>query len=239
MTSEAYAGCGCRQWATLAVVVLAVAAMAGCTTTEKAGVLRDRPAWRTSQRFPMHVAADRKAGEVYRPGGPADRAITPGALTNYSMSRLLVSVGKAEQAEFLLTRVLRQDPAFLPAYCDLASLEVRKGRIEEAERYLEAGLRREPGDAVLNNNLGVCLLLAGRYEPALERFTRASVARPASERFVANRALAMGLMMRDAESFGLYEQIMTAEQARHNLEVISRLRAGLEDSALMGPVATQ
>lgn len=232
MTKQRHAMRACRRTAVWTGAAIVVLSLIGCSTFELgARSPRQGPAWRTSQRFPTRVAADARASTVSHPGGVVGQTVTPGALTNYSMSRLLASVGKTEQAEHLLDRVIRQEPEFLPAYCDLAMLEVRRGHVDEATRLLETGLRHAPGDPVLNNNLGVCLLLAGDYEQALDRFTRASAVRPDSARFVANRALAMGLMMRDAESLGLYEQIGTPEQARHNLDVITRLRAARDEGA--------
>ena len=68
------------------------------------------------------------AGE--RAAGPAsDRIEAPNAKTLYAMSKILDAQGKEDQAQAMLLKVLKQDSAFLPAYCDLARIQLRQGRV--------------------------------------------------------------------------------------------------------------
>ena len=89
------------------------------------------------------------------------------------MSRILVSQGKYDQGELVLARLIRKFPEFIPAYCDLAELLMRQGRVDDAVEGLSRGLQVAPRDPILLNNSGVCSILKGDYEGAQEALSRA------------------------------------------------------------------
>ena len=100
-----------------------------------------------------------------------DRPPTP--QTMCLMARVLAYQGRDSHAERVFTRVLSEYPKFMPVYCDLAELQVRLGRIDDARRTLALGLKVSPKDPVLLNNMGMCLMLDSRHDESLIYFLRA------------------------------------------------------------------
>jgi len=147
----------------------------------------------------------------------------PKAMTLYAMSRILVSQGKDDQGELVLARLIRNFPEFIPAYCDLAELRMRQGRVDDAVEGLSRGLQVAPRDPILLNNSGVCSILKGDYEGALNSFTMAAEVVPRDDRYRANMALALGMLGRYEESLNLYKEVLEAESAQENMTIINGL----------------
>lgn len=152
----------------------------------------------------------------------ANRPPTPRTL--YSMARILAAQGRDPQCEMVLSRIIREHPRFMPAYCDLAELQLRNHSIDNAIQTLSAGLSVSPQEAILANNLGMCRMLKGDYDKALSLFTQAAGVNPNDARFRANMAAALGLLGRYDEALSLYEQVIPSPDAHHNLTVISEAR---------------
>ena len=148
----------------------------------------------------------------------------PTAKTLYSMANILATQGKDTECEFVLRRCIQEYPRFTPAYNSLAELQMRQGRVHEAVGILSKALEIRPKDPVLLNNLGMCLLLRKEYAQALDRFTQASGLVPESEKYRANMATALGLLGREEESQALFEQTLTKEKAKHNVEILRKAR---------------
>ncbi len=175
--------------------------------------------WGCSQPSPSPLRSDARhrkpaaASEI-----PRDRP--PTAKTLYSMAQILATQGKDAECEFVLRRCLQDYPQFTPAYNSLAELQMRQGRIHEAEETLTTALKVRPRDPVLLNNLGMCLLLRKEYEPALARFTEAAGLVPENGKYRANMATALGLLGRREESQALLEQVLPRDKAQHNADVL-------------------
>ncbi len=136
------------------------------------------------------------------------------------MARILASQGKDIECDLLLRAIIREHPRFMPAYCELAELNMRRRRIHDAVQTLKAGLRVSPRDPILLNNLGICLMLKGDYGGALRALTRAAGIVPQNARYRANMAACLGLMRRYEEALGLYGQVMPLKDAYFNLGVL-------------------
>ena len=152
----------------------------------------------------------------------ADRE--PTARTLYSMARLLAVKNRDAQSEFILRRLLHDYPEYAPAYNDLAELQMRHGRLDEAMETLQTGLTFAKGDAILLNNLGMCRMVLGDYDGALDQFTRASAQSPQDARYRANMAVALCLLDREDEAVSLYAQMMSTEDAERNVQVLREAR---------------
>lgn len=148
----------------------------------------------------------------------------PTAKTLYAMAKILATQGKDPQCEYVLKRTIRDYPDCLPAYCDLAELQVRQRRITDAVDTLKMGLTRSPKDSVLLNNLGMTHMLRAEYDAALDLFARASGVRPQDARYRANMAAALGMLGRYDESLALYAQVVPAAEAHHNIGVLAKAR---------------
>lgn len=155
----------------------------------------------------------------------------PTARTLYAMARILAAQGKDVECEFVLGRVIREHPGFLPAYCEMAELRVRQRRIEEAVATLDAARIISPNDPIILNNLGMCMLLKSEYDDALTLFTQASSVIPQEARYRANMAVALGMIGRYDESLALYEQVVPPAEAHFNLGVLCEARKDLTRAA--------
>ncbi len=146
----------------------------------------------------------------------------PSAKTLYSMAGILAAQGKDSECEFVLRRCLREHPRFTPAYNSLAELQMRQGRVNEAIDLLLEALRLRPQDPVLANNLGMCWLVRKEYAKSLEQFTKAAGVVPESQKYRANMATVLGLLGRQEESLALLQQVLPADQAQHNADVLHK-----------------
>jgi len=199
-----------RQAALLPMLVAALLFLAGCT------------AYGPSLDFPFtrpRAVADFDQGSNQ----------PPTEHTLYAMARLFSAEGRDAECESVLVRCIQQYPHFMPAYCDLAGLYLSQRKLEESLRVLNAGLRVSPRDPILVNNLGMCMLVGGRYGEALRMFSEAAGIVPDDARYRANMAVALAMMGRDPEALSLYEQIMSPSDARHNLAILAEARNNAKD----------
>ena len=150
----------------------------------------------------------------------------PTAKTLYAVSKVLIAQGKEAEAQALLIKITCQYREFLPAYCDLAEMQIRTVGPDQAIETLSAGLAVVPNDPVLLNNVGMCWLLKGENERALEAFTKAAASAPLEGRYRSNMATALAMMGRQGESFALYRQVLSPSDADFNVGVL----------CLVGPV---
>ena len=196
-----------RYILTRGAMALGIALMAGGCTSGSGGERTD-------------FEGDNSAERQFERG--AKRA--PTAKTLYSMARILQIQGKDSDAEFVLRRIVKEHPKFVPAYCGLAETLMRQRRIDEAMGVLSAGIEIAPRDAILLNNLGMCKLLKTDYEAALACFTKAAAIDPNDTRFRSNMAVSLGMMGRYKEAFSLYQQVLPLPDAHYNIGVIAQAR---------------
>jgi Flp pilus assembly protein TadD len=148
----------------------------------------------------------------------------PTVRTMLALGRTLITQRRFAEAEAVFTRVLRQDPTFLPAYVDLADMHMRQRRTGHAINALLAGLKVAPNDPVLRNDLGMIYLAEGKHAQALAAFEQACRSDPQNSRYVANRAVALGILGRYDEAYAVYRRVVSAADAHHNLVLLSQAR---------------
>ena len=144
--------------------------------------------------------------------------------TLWAMADILSAQGKDAECEYVLKRIIQNDPKFLPAYNSLAELQMRRGQTNAAMATLQDALRIGPEDPVLLNNLGMCRLVQHDYENALKAFDKAAAMAPENTKYRANMAVALGLMGREEESLALFRQVLPEDQAARNMEVLRQAR---------------
>jgi len=164
----------------------------------------------------------------------ADRP--PTAKTLWATAHILATQGKDSECEYILNRIIREDPKFIPARNSLAELQMRQGRTSAAIETLQDALRIQPEDPVLLNNLGMCWIVRRDYEKALEMFNKAAGLMPENTRYRANMAVALGLMGREEESLSLFKQILPEDQANHNLDVLRQAKENTEQASTAPPL---
>lgn len=148
----------------------------------------------------------------------------PTAKTLCAMADILATQGRDSECEYVLKRIIQDNPKFLPAYNSLAELQMRRGHTNAAIETLQHALRINPEDPVLLNNLGMCWIVRREYENALKMFTKAAGIMPENVKYRANMAVALGLMGRDEESLSLFMHVLPEDQANHNLSVLQEAR---------------
>jgi len=148
----------------------------------------------------------------------------PTAKTLCAMADILATQGRDSECEYVLKRIIQDNPKFLPAYNNLAELQMRQGRTNAAIETLQHALRINPDDTVLLNNLGMCWIVRRDYENALKMFTKAAGLMPENMKYRANMAVALGLMGRDDESLSLFKHVLPEDEAIHNLSVLQKAR---------------
>lgn len=148
----------------------------------------------------------------------------PTAKTLCAMADILATQGRDSECEYVLKRIIQDNPKFLPAYNSLAELQMRQGKTIAAIETLQHALAINPEDTVLLNNLGMCWIVRRDYEDALKMFTKAAGIMPENMKYRANMAVALGLMGRDEESLSLFKQLLPDDEANHNLNVLREAR---------------
>jgi Flp pilus assembly protein TadD len=206
MTTPRYPLFAGRRSVAAGVVCLAALALCSCSQPS-----------RSAARQRARYDKPQTASEV-------GRDLPPTARTLYSMARILTAQGKDADGEFVLRRCVQEHPRFTPAYNSLAELQMRQGRIHEAVATLSTALKVSPRDPVLQNNLGMCLLLRKEYEGALRQFTDAAGSVPENEKYRANMAAVLGLLGRQEESLALLQQVLPRDKAEHNAQVLRKAR---------------
>lgn len=172
--------------------------------------------------------ADGKGGDPDRRATDSEETAPPSADTLYYLGRVLAGQGKDDEAITVFTNTITRHPEYLAAYVDLAEIYVRQRRFADAETLLVQGLEADPRSGVLWNNLGMVRMFRQNDEGAREAFAKAVAAAPREERYAANLALATGLLGQYDEAFVLFERILGAEGAHHNLAVIAESRGDTE-----------
>jgi Flp pilus assembly protein TadD len=143
----------------------------------------------------------------------------PSPKTLHMMSRLLIDQGKAEQAEFVLETIIAEDPAYTPAYVELAEMQHRQGRSQDALGSLQRAHLAAPADPVVANNLGVLLLEAGRTDEASQAFNKAVESDPFEARYRGNLALTHALSSDIAAATTGYSSILNPADVHWNVAV--------------------
>ena len=83
------------------------------------------------------------------------------------MGLVLRQADRLEEAVVALRQAVKRAPRDAQAQGNLAGVLKELGRPAEAEDCYRAALRLQPDDPVLHLNLGIALLLAGRFDAGL------------------------------------------------------------------------
>ena len=119
-------------------------------------------------------AAEYESAQKYNADRPEARA---------SLGNFYARQGRFDEAQAELQSALDLDPAFIPAYVNLADLHRARGLDAAAETVLRDGLQNIPNDASLHHALGLTLVRLDRSEEALAELKRATTLLPDNARF--------------------------------------------------------
>lgn len=178
--------------------------------------------------FAASCQSDRTEESDWFEGGPMRPA---SADTLQLTARVLASKGDTARAGAVLDRMLREHPDHLGTYSEGAEVLLFEGRVAEAVRWLDRGLERFPGNAVLLNDRGLCHLLVPDLRAATADFEAAYAVDPDDSDFVANLALARALGGEESAARELWGRVVPAPQVEANLEVARKAKARFETTA--------
>ena len=126
------------------------------------------------------------------------RAYNDAQLVNAERPESHLNIGLAEMAQGKVAmarkayqQALALDPAFVPAYVNLADLYRALGSDTEAEETLRAGLGQAPDSAALHHALGLLKVRQKQPQQAIEALRKAAVLAPDNARYAYVYALAL------------------------------------------------
>lgn len=121
---------------------------------------------------------------------------------------------------------IRKNPAHATAHFYLGTLNLDKGRLDEAERFLLRALELDPASGAIHNNLGNLLAAQGKAEEAVRHYRLAIEADPRHPVVRHNLAMALAGQGRVEEAIeALEEELLIAPGARPSGELLEKLRS--------------
>ncbi len=151
------------------------------------------------------VALDRAVGEYEA----AQRTNADRPESDLNLGLLYASLGSAGKAEAAYRLAIAKDPAFVPAYVNLADLLRAQGKGSEA--VLRQGLAAAPRAAALHHALGLALVREQRLADAVPALQRAAELAPGDARFGYVYAVAV----KETEGVARGLEVLRAQQLRH------------------------
>jgi tetratricopeptide (TPR) repeat protein len=130
----------------------------------------------------------------------------PEARTN--LGTYFAARGRVTAAEIELRAALALDPAFVPAYVNLADMYRAEQREPDVRRVLAEGLTSVPDDPSLHYALGLALVRAQRASEGFPHLERAAARAPDNVRFVYTYAVSLYSTGRPREAIGVLEKLV-------------------------------
>ena len=119
-----------------------------------------------------------------------------------------------DEAERALRRAIALDPAFVPAYINLADLYHRTGRDPAGEPLLRAALAQSPQSAHAHHALGLLLVRLGRAGEAMASLRRAAELEVRGTRYVYTYVVALQSAGDTATARAVLERALTRQGRR-------------------------
>ena len=135
----------------------------------------------------------------------------------------LAALGKRDQAITAWQAVLTRDPGSVRANAGMGKAVLRDNPAAAAG-YFERGLKTDPKDVVLLNDLGIALDLQDRHAEAQVAYRRALAVRPDDTPSTVDLALSLAMSGQGAEAMALIDPVAARPDAtpevRHNRAII-------------------
>jgi len=131
-----------------------------------------------------------------------DRSGAPDVPTD--MGRVLINHGQYSEAIHHLTKAIRIDPNFAPAYLNMGRALTEQGRLDEAIVYLTKAVRLDPKSAWSHANLGSTLGRKGRIDEAIASTLEAIRLKPDFVEARTNLGMCLGVQGRFDEAIAQF-----------------------------------
>ena len=166
-------------------------------------------------------AYDLLAAEVARAGTDATDLL-------YDQAMLAEKLGRSEEMERLLRKLIAARPDFHHAYNALGySLADRNQRLDEARQLVEKALSLSPGDPFITDSLGWVEFRAGNWDKAQQLLDTAYKAKPDAE-IAAHYGEVLWSMNRKDEARAVWQEgLRTNSESEILVETLKRLQVGL------------
>jgi len=139
----------------------------------------------------------------------------------YNLGIALAGVGRLEQAETRLRRLVELAPAMTNASIALSGVLQRNGKIGEAIQVLREAIGRDPENPWAQRGLGACLMASGRTEEAQVCLQRATALNPRDQQAWFGLAQSLERQGRTANAYRAYRKVVDID-ARSKLAELGR-----------------
>lgn len=145
-----------------------------------------------------------------------------------NLGGLYASLRKPDQAEAEYRKAIELDPAFVPAYVNLADLQRATGLEQQAELTLRGGLRAAPTNASLHHALGLSLIRQKRSPQALAELALAAKQAPDDPHYAYVYGIALHDLGKSRESMSVLETALARYPGDRDL--LAALASYVQDS---------
>ncbi|MBC6497989.1 MAG: tetratricopeptide repeat protein [Alphaproteobacteria bacterium GM7ARS4] len=144
---------------------------------------------------------------------------------HFGMAKAYLALNRPDDAIVHYAHILENLPDHPEAYNGLGVAYDSKGLHEEAQLAYRKGLARAPADISLANNLGVSLMLSGRFDEAIATLKELSFDHKATPKIRQNLAFAYAFIgkMETAEQISRID--LDPQASKRNLAFFQQLRA--------------
>ena len=154
----------------------------------------------------------------------------------YNLGVALSDMGRLDEAERHLRRVVELAPAMPNACVALGGVLQQSGKMSEAIQVFREAIRRDPANPWAQRSLGACLMASGRIEEAQVCLQRATELNPKDQQAWFGLARTLEQQGRTADAYRAYRKAVAidqraelAEMARRALQAIAhKVARGIE-----------
>jgi len=151
----------------------------------------------------------------------------------YNLGIALSDMGRLDEAERYLRRVVELAPAMTNACVALGGVLQQSGKRSEAIQVFREAIRRDPANPWAQRSLGACLMASGRIAEAQACLQRATELNPRDQQAWFGLAQSLEQQGRTADAYRAYRKVVDidergplAETARGVLRAIAHKAAG-------------